>query len=150
MQGVFLKFKIQVKKIVLNGRILPQLNVTECTFTIDPKKIDLDIGGSIAGELFEGLVSVIRGFFKGPIERLVKDQLTNGIPSKFNKFIKDSNGFLTMGDLNPALFPKGSQYANLTLDIQLDNDFKIGKNRIEFGFNGTWFNNDKGYVVPPV
>jgi hypothetical protein len=100
--------------------------------------------------LFEGLVSVIRGFFKGPIERLVKDQLTNGIPSKFNKFIKDSNGFLTMGDLNPALFPKGSQYANLTLDIQLDNDFKIGKNRIEFGFNGTWFNNDKGYVVPPV
>jgi hypothetical protein len=64
--------------------------------------------------------------------------------------VKDSNGFLTLGVFDPITFPKGSQFANLTLDYQLANDFKIAKNRMEFAINGTWFNNDKGYKVPPV
>ncbi len=48
------------------------------------------------------------------------------------------------------MFPKGSPYSNLTFDYSLDDDLKISKNKIIFGINGTFFNNDKGYRVPPI
>jgi hypothetical protein len=48
------------------------------------------------------------------------------------------------------MFPKGSPYSTLTFDYSLDDDFKISKNKIIFGINGTFFNNDKGYRVPHI
>jgi hypothetical protein len=48
------------------------------------------------------------------------------------------------------MFPKGSNYSTITLDYSLDDDLKITKNKIIFGINGTFFNNDKGYHVPPI
>ena len=38
----------------------------------------------------------------------------------------------------------------MTLDYALDDDLKISKNKIMFGINGTFFNNDKGYRAPPI
>lgn len=44
---------------------------------------------------------------------------------------------------------KDTPYGSLTLDYQLDDDLIVFKERFEFGFNGTIFNSDKGYRVPP-
>lgn len=49
----------------------------------------------------------------------------------------------------PAAFPPNSTYASVTLDYQLDDDLKILKERMMFGINGTFFNRDKGYKIPP-
>lgn len=48
------------------------------------------------------------------------------------------------------MFPKGSNYSTLTFDYSLDDDLIISKDKIIFGINGTFFNNDKGYHVPPI
>jgi hypothetical protein len=36
------------------------------------------------------------------------------------------------------------------LDYSLDDDLKISNNKIMFGINGTFFNNDKGYRAPNI
>lgn len=91
------------------------------------------------------IVPIIKGFFRGPIEKLVYEQIKNGIPTNFNTFVKKSQGFFNLGDNLPAAFPSNSTYASVTMDYQLDDDFKILKDRMMFGINGTFFNRDKGY-----
>ena len=53
-----------------------------------------------------------------------------------------------MGDNLPEAFPSTSPYASVTMDYQLDDDFKILTERMMFGINGTFFNRDKGYNIP--
>ena len=64
----------------------------------------------------------------------------------FNNFVKNSQGFLNLGELIPDL--KNGPYGSLTLDFQLDDDLIVLKERFQFAINGTVFNNDKGYRVP--
>ena len=64
--------------------------------------------------------------------------------------MKDTNGFFNLGFELPSLFPKDSPYSTLTLDYALDDDLKIINNKIMFGINGTFFNNDKGYRAPHI
>jgi hypothetical protein len=80
---------------------------------------------------------------------MVFDMLTTGLPKRFNDEVIRTNGYLTFSDLITTIKP-GSPLGNLTLDYQLENDFKIGKTRMEFGINGTFFNKDQGYKAPPV
>jgi hypothetical protein len=42
-----------------------------------------------------------------------------------------------------------SPYSSLTLDFQLDDDIIVTQERFMFAVNGTVFNKDKGYRVPP-
>ncbi len=65
----------------------------------------------------------------------------------FNNFVKSTKGFFNLGENIPGF--ENSPYGSLTLDYQLDDDIRVLNDRIEFGLNGTVFNKDKGYKVPP-
>lgn len=108
--------------------------------------VKFDLGGGFLLSIADIILPVIKGFFKDPIVNLVRQQISNGIPTSFNNFVKNSKGFFNLGE-NISGF-ESSPYGSLTLDYQLDDDLRVKKERIEFGFNGTVFNKDKGYRVP--
>lgn len=150
ISDVFLKLKIALRKVTTaEGRILPQINVTDCYFELDSNKIRFDFGGDLLLHIAQILAPTVRDIVNGPIEKLVYDTLTTGLPKRFNDEVIRTNGYLTFSDLITSIKP-GSALGNLTLDYQLENDIKIGKMRLEFGINGTFFNKDKGYYVPNV
>lgn len=148
MSGILLRVKAQFKKILQNGRLLPQIAITECRFELDTNQIKFDFGGDFLLTLADLIIPIIKGFFRGPIEKLVYEQIRNGVPTAFNSFVLKSQGFFNLGDNMPAAFPPKSTYASVTLDYQLDDDFLILKDRMMFGINGTFFNRDKGYTIP--
>jgi hypothetical protein len=152
MQGIFLRVIIKFTKLTTKDnppRLLPQLEATEAKFELDTKKIQFDLGGSFLVSVADFLIPILRGFFRGPLEKLVTDQIRT-FPGKFNTYVKGNNGFFVLGKEFPDLFPPISPYHNLTIDYQLDDDFKIFNNRMVFGINGTFFNRDKGYKAPNI
>jgi hypothetical protein len=95
------------------------------------------------------IIPILKNFFRGPIEKLVSDQIRS-FPNKFNQRVRDTNGFFNLGKELPKDFPPSSPFSTLTLDYSLDDDFRIFKDRMIFGINGTFFNNDKPYRVPNI
>ena len=60
----------------------------------------------------------------------------------------NNDGFVRLGAVDSVTFPAGTPWADVTIDCQLDPDFLILDNFMQFGINGTVFNNDTGYIVP--
>ena len=74
MQGIFLRVKIKfVKLIGKDGRILPQLELTESKFELDTRKIQFDLGGDFLLTITDIIIPIMRGFFRGPLEKMVSD-----------------------------------------------------------------------------
>lgn len=71
MSGILLRVKAQFKKILQNGRLLPQIAITECRFELDTNQFKFDFGGNFLLTLADLIVPIIKGFFRGPIEKLV-------------------------------------------------------------------------------
>lgn len=116
MQGIFLRIVVKFSKLITkDGRILPQLEVTESKFELDTKKIQFDLGGNFLLSVADFLIPILRGFFRGPLEKLVTDQIRT-FPTKFNTYVRDNNGFYVFGKEFPDIFPPTSPYASLTLD----------------------------------
>jgi hypothetical protein len=146
MRGVYLNIVIKFQRLFTkNRRILPQLNFTECTFKIDTNKVTFDLGGSLLFNIADLLLPIIKKFFSGPVSMLVTQQL-NDLPNKFNKYMVDTNGQVNFGDL--AWPDKRNPYNSLTLDVSLDEDFRVFHDRLEFAINGTFYNKDKHYKIP--
>ena len=146
MSSIQLGFKAQFKKILQNGRLLPQISIIDVIFDVDMSQVYFDLGGGIILGVIDIIMPLIKGFLKETIVSLVQDALSSGLPEMFNSFVKNSQGFLNLGELIPDL--KNGPYGSLTLDFQLDDDLIVLKERFEFAINGTIFNNDKGYRVP--
>lgn len=91
---------------------------------------------------------MLKGFFRGPIEKLVYEEIKNGIPNKFNNFVQKTQGLFNLGENLPESFPPNDTYSSITFDFQLDPDIVILKDRMMFGINGTFYNKDKGYNIP--
>ncbi len=150
MQGIFLRLVIKFSKAVTKeGRILPQLEVIESKFELDTKKIQFDLGGNFLLSVADFLIPILRGFFRGPLEKLVTDQIRT-FPAKFNNYVINNNGFFVFGKEFPESITPKSPYYNVTFDYQLVEDVKIFNNRMQFGINGTFFNRDKGYKAPNI
>ena len=74
MQGIFLRVKIKFQKqTAKDGRILPQLELTESKFELDTKKIQFDLGGDFLLNIVDFIIPILRGFFRGPLEKMVSD-----------------------------------------------------------------------------
>lgn len=74
MQGIFLRVKIKFQKLIAkDGRILPQLELTESKFELDTKKIQFDLGGDFLLNIVDFIIPFLRGFFRGPLEKMVSD-----------------------------------------------------------------------------
>ena len=125
MAGVLLRVKAQFKKILQNGRLLPQIEIIECRFEIDTSQMKFDFGGGFMLALADFIIPVIKGFFRGPIERMVYDNIKNGIPTTFNTFVVKSKGYFNLGDELPKSFPPSNPYSSLTFDFQLDDDIRV-------------------------
>ena len=84
MQGIFLRIVARFTRLITrDGRILPQIEVTESKFELDTKKIQFDLGGNFLFSVADFLIPILRGFFRGPLEKLVTDQIRM-FPAKFN------------------------------------------------------------------
>jgi len=116
---------------------------------LDTSKIKFDLGGDFLLSIADLLIPVLKGLFRGPVEKLVNDKI-KAFPNNFNAGVKADNGFYNFGKKMPESFPKGAPNASITFDYQLDDEIRVYKDRIVFGINGTFFNNDKGYRVPPI
>jgi hypothetical protein len=150
MQGIFLRIVVKFTRLITkDGRILPQLEVSESKFELDTKKIQFDLGGTFLLSVADFLVPILRGFFRGPLEKLVTDQIRT-FPAKFNNYVRKNNGFYVFGKEFPELFPPDSPYASLSLDYQLEDQIRVFSDRIVFGINGTFFNSDRGYRAPNI
>lgn len=79
------------------------------------------------------------------MEKIVHEAVANNGPAIFNKIVWDADGQMTLGLLVPST--KGTHFEQLTVDISLDDNLKVGQERIELGINGTVYNRDKGYKV---
>lgn len=101
MSGILLKVKLAFRKILQNGRLLPQLDITECRFELNTNQIKFDFGGDFLLSLADLIIPIIKGFFRGPLEKLVYEQIKNGIPDTFNTFVRNSGGYFTLGDVFP-------------------------------------------------
>jgi len=55
---------------------------------LDTNQIKFDFGGDFLLTIADLLSSMLKGFFRGPIEKLVYEQIKNGIPNKFNNFVQ--------------------------------------------------------------
>ena len=74
MQGIFLRVKIKFQKLIAkDGRILPQLELTESKFELDTRKIQFDLGGDFLLNIADFIIPILRGFFRGPLEKMVSD-----------------------------------------------------------------------------
>ncbi len=71
MSGILLRVKAQFNRINQNRRLLPQIAITECRFELDTNQFKFDFGGNFLLTLADLIVPIIRGFFRGPIEKLV-------------------------------------------------------------------------------
>jgi hypothetical protein len=72
MQGIYLRVKVKFQKhFTREGRILPQINITESKFEIDTKKVQFDLGGNFLLAIADLLVPILKGYFRGPLEKLV-------------------------------------------------------------------------------
>ena len=72
MQGIYLRVKVKFQKhYTREGRILPQINITESKFEIDTKKVQFDLGGNFLLAIADLLVPILKGYFRGPLEKLV-------------------------------------------------------------------------------
>lgn len=72
MSNVLLGFKAQFKKILQNGRLLPQIDIIDCQFNIDMSQIKFDFGGGLLLSIADLIIPIIKGFFRDPIINLVK------------------------------------------------------------------------------
>jgi hypothetical protein len=74
MQGIFLRVKVKFQKLYTReGRVLPQINITESKFEIDTKKVQFDLGGNFLLAIADLLVPILKGYFRGPLEKLVSE-----------------------------------------------------------------------------
>jgi len=67
----------------------------------------------------------------------------NDLPNQFNKDIVESDGKFNFGKY--LWSSESSPYNKLSVDVSLDEDFRIYQNRLEFSINGTFFNKDRNY-----
>ena len=68
MQGIFLRVKVKFQKFYTReGRVLPQINITESKFEIDTKKVQFDLGGNFLLAIADLLVPILKGYFRGPL-----------------------------------------------------------------------------------
>lgn len=87
-------------------------------------QIKFEFGGGFLLSLADIIAPLIKGLFKGPIERAVYDYIY-GIPKKFNNFVVKSQGYYNLGDNMPGSFPAKSPYSSITFDFQLDDDIRV-------------------------
>jgi len=74
MQGIFLRVKIKLSKVIAkDGRILPQIQLTESKFELDTRKIQFDLGGDLLLDIADFMIPILRGFFREPLEKAVSD-----------------------------------------------------------------------------
>jgi hypothetical protein len=74
MQGIFLRVKIKFSKLnAKDGRILPQLQLTESKFELDTRKIQFDLGGDFLLDIADFMIPIMRGFFREPLEKSASD-----------------------------------------------------------------------------
>ncbi len=71
MNNVLLGFKAEFKKILQNGRLLPQIEIIDGKFNIDMSKIEFNLGGGVLLSIADLILPVLLSFFEEPIINLV-------------------------------------------------------------------------------
>ena len=63
MSNVFLGFKAEFKKILQNGRLLPQIEIIDVKFNIDMSQVEFNLGGGILLSVIDIILPIIKNFF---------------------------------------------------------------------------------------
>lgn len=69
--------------------------------------------------------------------------MKKNIADYINSYMRKENGFI-------KLWPQYALYKDLTLDYALEETIDIEDNFVQLGFNGTFFNKEKGEKFPHV
>ena len=72
MSKVLLGFKAEFKKILQNGRLLPQIEIIDGKFDIDMNQVEFNLGGGVLLSIADLILPVIKNFFREPIINLVQ------------------------------------------------------------------------------
>jgi hypothetical protein len=63
MNNVLLGFKAEFKKILQNGRLLPQIEIIDVKFNIDMSQVEFNLGGGILLSVVDIILPIIKNFF---------------------------------------------------------------------------------------
>ena len=63
MSNVLLGFKAEFKKILQNGRLLPQIEIIDVKFNIDMSQVEFNLGGGILLSVVDIILPIIKNFF---------------------------------------------------------------------------------------
>lgn len=133
--GISIHIAVPLHSQLLNGRVIPKIEVQDFNIGFSTSKIKIRIwGGFLAdiGDLFIGLFkhTIIRSIAKG-INTKVPPQLNTAIQS----YLVASNGFLPL-------------YDGLAFDFQVPVDPVMTNETLGLYLNATFFNQSLGYSVP--
>ncbi|TNV79283.1 hypothetical protein FGO68_gene12198 [Halteria grandinella] len=133
--GISLKVVVPLHSQLVDGKLLPKVEVTTFNIAFDTKKIVISIwGGFLAdiGDLFIGL-------FKGTIIKSIGNGINQNVGPKLNTSIQSlilaSNGVLPL-------------YKGISMDIQFPADPLVTSQSLGLYLNATIFNASNGYRVP--
>lgn len=133
--GISIHIAVPLHSQLLNGRVIPKIEVQDFNIAFDTSKIKISIwGGFLAdiGDLFIGL-------FKGVIIRSIASGINTKVPPQLNTAIQSylvaSNGFLPL-------------YNGLAFDFQVPADPVMTNETLGLYLNATFFNQSLGYSVP--
>jgi len=93
----------------------------------------------------EIIIPAVERFLLNIATNQVRKQLQDTLPKQFNDFIMVNDGFVRLGLVDNVTFPAENPWAQFTVDCSLDPDVLIQEKFIQFGINGSFFNNDTGF-----
>jgi hypothetical protein len=127
------------------GRLLPQLNVTNATLNLKPNMMVVTLNGGPLLNFAEIIIPAVERVLLNFATNQVRKQLQETLPKQFNDFMVNNDGFVRLGAVDNVTFPADNPWAHFTVDCSLDPDVLIQERYIQFGINGSFFNNDTGF-----
>lgn len=133
--GISLKVVVPLHNQLVNGRLLPKIEVSTFNIAFDTKKISISIWGGFLADIGD----IFIGLFKSTIIKAIG----NGINGKVGPQMSASLQAAVLASNGIMSLPKG-----LAVDIQFPHDPMVTSQYLGLYLNATVFNATTGYKVP--
>ena len=103
---------VEILRVVSpSGRLLPQIRVTNATLNLKPNMMVITFSGGPLLNFAEIIIPAVERVLLNFATNQVRNQLQDALPSRFNNFVLNNDGFVRLGALDPITFPPENAWA---------------------------------------
>jgi hypothetical protein len=135
MGGVTLKVVMPIHNQMVNGRLLPKIDVSTFQVAFDSHKINISLSGGIIADVASFFVWIFKNTIIHNIANQINSQVGPALNNKIHESILAANGILHLGP-------------NLAFDMQFPISPIITADKFGLYLNATYFNPNKPYKIP--